>query len=135
MKRMDEEEHCNGCVLVVDDARIARDIEYAFLTKEGYEVIEASDGEEAVEKFTRLKPALVILDIIMPHMDGIQALKKIKKQMPEAKVLICTATDDYRIIDLALKEGADGYIIKPYNGIEFIKVVRDLLEKETQTEP
>jgi two-component system chemotaxis response regulator CheY len=124
-----EEEHCNGCVLVVDDVKIARDLEYAFLSKEGYEVIEASDGDEALEKFTRLHPALVILDIIMPHMNGIQALKKIKNQMPGAKVLICTATDDYRIIDLALKEGADGYIIKPYTGFEFIKAVRDILKK------
>ncbi len=124
-----EEEHCNGCVLVVDDVKIARDLEYAFLSREGYEVIEASDGDEALEKFTRLHPALVILDIIMPHMNGIQALKKIKRQMPGAKVLICTATDDYRIIDLALKEGADGYIIKPYTGVEFIKAVRDILKK------
>ena len=124
-----EEEHCNGCVLVVDDVKIARDLEYAFLSREGYEVIEASDGDEALEKFTRLHPALVILDIIMPHMNGIQALKKIKHQLPGAKVLICTATDDYRIIDLALKEGADGYIIKPYTGFEFIKAVRDILKK------
>lgn len=110
--------------MIVDDAPIARDIEYAFLSREGYEVIEATDGDEAVEKYPRLTPALVILDIMMPHMDGISALKKIKKINPMARVIICSAADDYRLIELAKKEGAVGYIIKPYTGAEFIREVK-----------
>lgn len=123
-----EKEQSIGCILVVDDAELARDIETLFLKKAGYEVIEASDGDDAVTKFVEFNPILVILDIIMPHVDGIHALRTIKKINPEAKVLICTAADDYRVIDMALKEGAAGYIIKPYKGSELLNKVKVLLK-------
>ncbi|MFH0967858.1 MAG: response regulator [Methanobacteriota archaeon] len=117
-----------GCILVVDDAELARDIEVLFLKKSGYEVIEASDGDDAIEKFTRYNPVLVILDILMPRVDGINALRAIRKINSLALVLICTAVDDYRVIDMALKEGAAGYIIKPYKGSELLNKVRVLLK-------
>ena len=120
---------CHNCILVVDDAQIARDIESIFLTHAGYDVIEATDGEEAIRKFVEFHPALVILDIIMPRIDGIHALRTMRKIDPTAQILICTATDDYRVIDLALHEGAAGYIIKPYKGEELIKKVKSLIFK------
>jgi two-component system chemotaxis response regulator CheY len=118
---------CNGCILVVDDSEIARDIVKMFVENEGYKVIEASDGDVAVLKYAEHHPALVILDIIMPKMDGIATLRSIRKIHQAAKILICTAADDYRVIDLALKEGASGYIVKPYNGFELMKKVREIL--------
>lgn len=124
---MSETAWFNRHILVVDDARIARDIVHTFLTNAGYDVIEAVDGDDGVRKFVENSPALVILDIIMPHTDGIAALRTIRRINPGAKVLVCTASDDYRMIDLALKEGASGYIIKPFNGLEFIKKVREIL--------
>lgn len=117
----------NRRILVVDDAEIARNIESLFLQHAGCIVIEAADGDEAVEKYIEFRPALVILDIIMPHLNGIQALKKIRKIDPASRILICTAADDYRLIDLALREGAAGYIIKPYKGEEFLKKVQDVI--------
>lgn len=130
-----EKEECNGCILVVDDTELARDIESEFLTKAGYKVIEASDGDDAVRKFIGYSPALVILDLIMPHMDGIHALRAIRKINPLAQVLICTAADDYRVIDIALKEGAVGYIIKPYKGRELLNKVHEILSIGRENDP
>ena len=89
------EQFCdNRCILIVDDAEIARDIEALFLHQAGCMVVEAADGDEAVQKFIEIKPVLTILDIIMPHLNGIQTLRQIKKIDPTARVLICTAADD-----------------------------------------
>jgi two-component system, chemotaxis family, chemotaxis protein CheY len=117
----------NRRILIVDDADLARDIEALFLHKAGCIVVEAVDGVQAVQKFQELSPDLVVLDIIMPHLNGIQTLKQLKKIDPAARVLICTAADDYRMIDMALKEGALGYIIKPFKGDEFLKMVHDTI--------
>ncbi len=124
-----EKKECRNCILVVDDAKIARELETLFLEHAGFEVIEASDGEEAIEKFIEFHPVLVILDLIMPKVSGMVALKKMKKIDPTAEILICTASDDYRVIDLALKEGAAGYIIKPYRGEELIQSIRTILSR------
>lgn len=124
---MDKKFCNNRIILVVDDAEIAREVEALFLQHAGCAVIEAADGNEALEKFVEFKPVLVILDLIMPHLNGIQTLHRIKRIDPAARVLICTAADDYRMIDLALKEGAAGYIIKPYKGDEFMKKVHDII--------
>ena len=121
---------CDNSILVVDDAQIARDIESTFLIHAGYDVIEAADGDEAIQKFVQFHPSLVILDIIMPRVDGIHVLRTMKKIDPSAQILICTAADDYRIINLALQDGAAGYIIKPYKGDELIKKVQILLKEQ-----
>jgi len=123
-----EKEQGNGCILVVDDAELARDLGATFLKKAGYTVVEASDGDDAVRKYVEFNPVLVLLDIIMPNVDGIQALRTIRKIDPQALVLICTATDDYRVIDITMKDGAAGYIIKPYKGSELLKKVKEILE-------
>ncbi len=118
---------CHNCILVVDDAEIARHLQELFLTRAGYDVIEAADGEEAIELFRTRHPVLVILDIIMPHVNGIHALREMRRIDPDAQILICTAADDERVIHLALSLGAAGYIIKPYRGEELIRKVRSLL--------
>ncbi|WP_319540248.1 response regulator [uncultured Methanospirillum sp.] len=122
------EQFCgNRCILIVDDAELARDIEALFLHQAGCMVVEAVDGIEALQKFQDLRPTLVVLDLIMPHLNGIQTLRKLKKIDPAVRVLVCTAADDYRMIDLALREGALGYIIKPFKGDEFLKMVHDII--------
>ncbi|WP_286883686.1 response regulator, partial [Aneurinibacillus sp. UBA3580] len=79
-------------VLIVDDAAFMRMMIKEILTKNGYNVVgEASDGVQAVEKFKELSPDLVTMDITMPEMDGITALKEIKKISPGAKVIMCSA--------------------------------------------
>ncbi|HWQ68033.1 MAG TPA: response regulator [Methanospirillum sp.] len=117
-------------ILVVDDALIARQIETAFLTKAGFEVIEAINGEDAIQKFIEQKPDITILDILMPQMNGIEALKAIIRIDPEAKVIVCTSVGDYRMADVALQHGASGYVIKPYKGSELIATVNEVLEKK-----
>lgn len=114
-------------ILIVDDAELAREIEALFLHHAGCTVVEAEDGVQALEMYQEIRPVLVILDIIMPNLNGIQTLKQLKKIDPAVRVLICTAADDYRMIDMALKEGALGYIIKPFNGDEFLKKVHDII--------
>jgi len=122
------EQFCdNRRILIVDDAELAREIEALFLHQAGCLVVEAVDGVQALEKFKEIKPVLVVLDIIMPHLNGIQTLRQLKKLDPTVRVLICTAADDYRMIDLALKEGALGYIIKPFKGDEFLKMVHTII--------
>ena len=122
------EQFCgNRCILIVDDAELARDIEALFLHQAGCMVVEAVDGVEALQKFQELRPTLVVLDLIMPHLNGIQTLRKLKKIDPGVRVLVCTAADDYRMIDLAQREGALGYIIKPFKGDEFLKMVHDII--------
>ncbi|HWQ65064.1 MAG TPA: response regulator [Methanospirillum sp.] len=114
-------------ILIVDDAELAREIEGLFLYHAGCTVVEAEDGVQALQKYQELRPVLVILDIIMPNLNGIQTLRQLKKVDPAVRVLICTAADDYRMIDMALKEGALGYIIKPFKGDEFLKKVHDII--------
>jgi len=122
------EQFCaNRCILIVDDAELAREIEALFLHQVGCNVIEAADGVEAVSMYRERNPVLVVLDIIMPHLNGIQTLRELKKIDPKARVLVCTAADDYRVIDLALKEGALGYIIKPFKGDEFLRKVHTII--------
>jgi two-component system, chemotaxis family, chemotaxis protein CheY len=90
-------------ILIVDDAELAREIESLFLNHVGCTVVEAEDGVQALDKYQEIRPVLVILDIIMPKLNGIQTLKQLKKIDPAVRALICTAADDYRMIDMALK--------------------------------
>jgi len=122
------EQFCgNRRILIVDDAELARDFEALFLHQAGCMVVEAVDGIEALQKYQEIRPVLVVLDLIMPHLNGIQTLRKLKQIDPSVRVLVCTAADDYRMIDLALREGALGYIIKPFKGDEFLKMVHDII--------
>ncbi len=113
--------------MIVDDAELARDIESLFLHQAGCMVVEASDGIDAIHKYQEIRPVLVVLDLIMPRLNGIQTLQQLKKIDPAVKVLVCTAADDYRMINLALREGALGYIIKPFLGEEFLKKVHEII--------
>lgn len=120
-----------GTVLVVDDARLMRAMLKDILVKEEYEVIgEADNGREAVEKYRELRPDLVTMDIVMPEMDGITAVKEILKIDRKAKVIVVSAVDQQILIIRAIKAGAKDYILKPLNPVEISRVMQLALEDE-----
>ena len=118
----------NG-ILIVDDVAFMRMVIKNILTKEGYEIAgEASDGKQAVEMYNELKPALVLLDITMPEMDGIEALKKIIAADPSAKVVMCSALGQSSMVIEAIQAGARDYIVKPFQPDRVIEAVQKSLK-------
>jgi len=113
-------------VLVIDDAEYARDILKKILTSGGYEIAgEAADGEEGVREYSRTNPDIVIVDMIMPKMNGIETIRAIKKINPNAKVLVISADGQLAHIEEAVKAGALSYINKPY---QWSVVLNELLQ-------
>lgn len=117
-----------GKVLVVDDSRMSRSILRAILEKAGYSVIrEAANGEDAVAAYKEYSPDLVTLDITMPKMDGLEALKQILSYDDGARVIMITAAGQQDKLIGALKAGAKRFISKPFNEAEILKNVQDVL--------
>jgi len=115
-------------ILVVDDAAFMRMMVKEILTKNGFEVVgEASDGVQAVEKFNEFRPDLVTLDITMPEMDGITALKEIKKIDPNAKVIMCSAMGQQAMVIDAIQAGAKDFIVKPFQADRVIEAISKAL--------
>ncbi|PTQ57715.1 MAG: Chemotaxis regulator - transmits chemoreceptor signals to flagelllar motor components CheY [Candidatus Carbobacillus altaicus] len=115
-------------VLVVDDAAFMRMMIKDILTKNGYAVVgEASDGAQAVEKYKELQPDLVTLDITMPEMDGISALKQIRAMDPQAKVIMCSAMGQQAMVIEAIQAGAKDFIVKPFQADRVLEAVRKTL--------
>ncbi|TFZ39899.1 response regulator [Soehngenia longivitae] len=103
-------------VLVVDDAIFMRMKLKDILEKNGFEVVaEAQNGVEAIEKYKAEKPDLVTMDITMPEMDGITALKEIKKIDSNAKVIMCSAMGQQSMVMEAIQSGAIDFIVKPFD--------------------
>lgn len=114
--------------MIVDDSAFMRTIIKNLLTDSGYsDFIEAEDGRKAVEFYESKKPDLVILDLIMPHMDGIETLKRIKSMDKKAKVLVLTAVGQEQMQQECKKYGVDGYIIKPFDDKELTITVKNTL--------
>ena len=106
-------------VLVVDDAAFMRMMVKDILSKNGYEIVgEAENGMKALEKYQELKPDLVTMDITMPEMDGITAVKEIKKVDPAAKVVMCSAMGQQAMVIEAIQAGARDFIVKPFQADE-----------------
>lgn len=115
-------------ILVVDDAAFMRMMIKEILTKNGFEVIgEANDGAEAIEKFRELKPDLITMDITMPEMDGIVALKEIKKEDPNAKIIMCSAMGQQAMVIDAIQAGAKDFIVKPFQAERVIEAITKAL--------
>ncbi|MEM2124131.1 MAG: response regulator [Methanolinea sp.] len=105
-----------GRILLVDDSQMTRFLLARIVREGGHEIVgEAADGIEAIRKVRETSPDLVILDLIMPHMKGIQTLEEIKKESPETKVIMCTGDHQEYTVREAVKKGASGYIIKPFD--------------------
>lgn len=104
-----------GNLLLVDDAAYMRRLIGIMAKKGGHMVIgEAESGAQAIELYVRLKPDLVILDILIPDMNGLEVLKKIKAIDTEARILMCTASEQSAHVQDALNNGAVGYVVKPF---------------------
>ncbi len=113
-------------VLVVDDHAIMRDGISALLDlQDDIEIVgEASDGKEAIEKARELVPDVIIMDITMPEMDGLEATRRIKKKNPSVKVLVLTQHDNREYILSTIKSGSDGYLPKRALGSELVAAIR-----------
>ncbi|GAB3794718.1 response regulator [Virgibacillus kimchii] len=115
-------------ILVVDDAAFMRMMIKDILTKNGFEVVgEAQDGIQAVEKYKELSPDLVTMDITMPEMDGITALKKIKEENNDAKVIMCSAMGQQAMVIDAIQAGAQDFIVKPFQEDRVIEAIQKVL--------
>ncbi|WP_126426395.1 response regulator [Brevibacillus marinus] len=115
-------------ILIVDDAAFMRMMIKEILTKNGFTVVgEASDGVQAVEKYKELEPDLVTMDITMPEMDGITALKEIKKVDPNARVIMCSAMGQQAMVIDAIQAGAKDFIVKPFQADRVIEAIKKTL--------
>lgn len=111
-------------VMIVDDAAFMRMVIKDILTKNGHEVVgECVDGLDAVNKYPQLKPELVFMDIVMPNMEGIDALKKIIEMDPAAKVVMCSSIGQQSVVTDALKIGALDFIVKPFDAAKVLEVI------------
>lgn len=115
-------------ILIVDDAAFMRMMIKEILSKNGFEVVgEASDGLEAIEKYKEFKPDLITMDITMPEMDGIAALKEIKKLDPNAKIIMCSAMGQQAMVIDAIQAGAKDFIVKPFQADRVIEAITKAL--------
>ncbi|MBS4193994.1 response regulator [Lederbergia citri] len=115
-------------ILIVDDAAFMRMMIKDILVKNGFEVVgEAVDGAQAVEKYNELKPDLVTMDITMPEMDGITALKEIKANDPAAKIIMCSAMGQQAMVIDAIQAGAKDFIVKPFQADRVIEAIQKTL--------
>ena len=95
------------------------------LTKNGYTIVgEAENGQKAVEKYNETKPDLVMMDITMPEMDGIQALKKIKATDPNAAIIMCSAMGQQAMVIESIQSGAKDFIVKPFQPDRVLEAVK-----------
>lgn len=111
-------------VMIVDDAAFMRMMLKDILTKNGYEVVgEAGNGIQAIESYNELKPDLVTMDITMPEMDGITAVKEIRKINPEAKIVMCSAMGQQAMVIDAIQSGARDFIVKPFQADRVLEAI------------
>ncbi len=114
-------------VLIVDDSAFMRNMLKNIISQAGATVIgEAGDGKEAIDKVNELKPQIVFLDIMMPNINGLDALKVIKTQHSEVKVVMCTSAGQDRIIAEAVEAGASEFVKKPFKPDEISQIISKL---------
>ncbi|MEG2053436.1 MAG: response regulator [Oscillospiraceae bacterium] len=115
-------------ILLVDDAAFMRMTIKNCLSKAGYtELLEAADGQEAVNTYQAEKPDLIIMDITMPNMDGIQALQTIKSADPSAKIVMCSAMGQESMVVEAIHLGALDFIVKPFKPDRILQTVQKII--------
>ena len=115
-------------VMICDDAAFMRMMIKDILSKNGYEIAaEAENGQKAVDKYPEVKPDLVLMDITMPEMDGIQALKKIKEIDAGANVIMCSAMGQQAMVIESIQAGARDFIVKPFQAERVIEAVKKVI--------
>lgn len=118
-------------ILVVDDAAFMRMMIRDILAKEGYTIHEAVNGRDAVEKYREIQPDLVTMDITMPELDGISALRAIREQDPGARVLMVSAMGQQKMIVEALEAGALDFLVKPFQPTKVLETVKKCLQPQS----
>lgn len=115
-------------ILIVDDSVFMRNILKNILEKGHYSIAgEANNGNECIEKFKELKPDLITIDMIMPEMNGIDAVKKLVEINPGAKIIMVSAMGQQLLIEEALKAGAKNFIIKPFQPEKVLETIKTVL--------
>lgn len=117
-------------VLVVDDAAFMRMMIRDILAKEGYVIHEAVNGRDAVEKYAELQPDLVTMDITMPEMSGLEALRAIRESDSAARVLMVSAMGQQKMIVEALESGAMDFLVKPFQPTKVLETVKKCLQTQ-----
>jgi two-component system chemotaxis response regulator CheY len=115
-------------ILVVDDAAFMRRRCKKLLSQSGFAVIEAATGAQAMKAYRESRPDVVLLDITMPDMDGLTALKALKKYDPEAKIAMVSAMCQQSLVTEALKLGARDFLVKPFDPDRVLATVRKMLD-------
>ena len=116
-------------ILIADDLSFMRMIQKEILMERGYTVVgEASDGIEAVSKFQTLNPDLVLLDITMPNMNGLEAMRKIFSINPKARVIMCSALGQQNLIVEAIRAGVKDFIVKPFKPERILSAIEKALK-------
>lgn len=116
-------------VMLVDDAAFMRMMLKDILSNNGYQIVgEAENGQVAVEKYSDLKPDITIMDITMPEMDGLQAVKEIRARDPQAKVVMCSAMGQQAMVIEAIQSGAKDFVVKPFQAERVLEAVAKALK-------
>lgn len=117
-------------ILIADDSAYMRSILKDLLLRNGYDVAgEAENGKEVLALYEKLKPDVVAMDIMMPEMSGIQALKEIKEKYPEAKVVMAAAMGQQNLVVEAVRAGASEFFIKPVQAERVVEAIEKTLQK------
>lgn len=121
-------------ILIVDDAAFMRLLVKKALVPAGFEIAgEAANGAEAVRMYAQLKPDLVTIDMVMPEVDGIEAIRRIRAADPKAKLVVVSAVDQRENLLEAIRLGAADYIVKPFDAERVISAVRRALGIQAAT--
>ncbi|MGI5901190.1 MAG: response regulator [Desulfitobacteriia bacterium] len=116
-------------VMLVDDAAFMRMMLKDILSNNGYQIIgEAENGVVAVEKYMELKPDITVMDITMPEMDGLQAVKEIRARDPQARIIMCSAMGQQSMVIEAIQSGAKDFIVKPFKADRVLEAVAKALK-------
>ncbi len=119
-------------LLIADDAAIMRAMIRDAAAQAGWRVIgEACDGQQAAEQYRQLRPAAVTLDLVMPHTDGLAALRAIKAIDPQARVLVVSALDQRRILEQSFAAGATDFLVKPFTPELLIEALEKMVRPAT----
>ncbi|WP_438444944.1 response regulator [Gorillibacterium sp. sgz5001074] len=117
-------------VMIVDDAAFLRTMLKDIVAEMGLEVAgEAGNGREAVRMYASYRPDLVTMDITMPEMDGIQAVQEIMRQHPEARIIMCSAMGQHKLVLEALHAGAKDFIVKPFDRKRVMESILNTLKR------
>ncbi|OMF63295.1 two-component system response regulator [Paenibacillus sp. FSL R5-0490] len=115
-------------ILIVDDAKFMRVTLSSILKKADHDIVgEGENGKEAVDLFVNLKPDLVMMDITMPEMSGLEAVREIKRENPNAKVIMCSAMGQQKVVVESIEAGAKDFIIKPFDEGRVLEAVNRVL--------